>query len=243
MSTISSSTTSTTAYTVSADTTGTLVLQTGATPTTAVTISSSQVVSLANALAVASGGTGVTTSTGSGANVLGTSPTLSSPTFSGTPTGVGVITSGTSVSASGTSVNFTSLPSWVKRITVMLIGVSSNGSSMPTVRIGDSGGISATGYLGSVMCGSAATLFTTGFEYGGGLQNATRVWHGAITINLQNSSTNTWAATGVISLSDGASTVVTAGSKSLSSALTQVRITYVNGTDSFDAGTINILYE
>ena len=193
------------------------------------------------ALPVANGGTGVTSSTGSGANVLGTSPSISGAVLSSMASSV--ITSGTLVTASGTSVNFTSLPSWVKRITVMLVGISSNGSSMPTVRIGDSGGISATGYLGSVMCGSAATLFTTGFEYGGGLQNATRVWHGAITINLQNSSTNTWAATGVISLSDGASTVVTAGSKSLTSALTQVRITYVNGTDSFDAGSINILYE
>jgi hypothetical protein len=81
MTTISSSTTSTTAYKVTADTTGTLVLQTGATPTTAVTISSAQVVSLTNALDVTSGGTGVTTSTGSGANVLGTSPTLTTPTI------------------------------------------------------------------------------------------------------------------------------------------------------------------
>jgi hypothetical protein len=81
MSTISASTTSTTAYVVTADTTGALVLQTGATPTTAVTISSAQVVTLANALAVASGGTGVTTSTGSGAVVLGTSPTLTTPTI------------------------------------------------------------------------------------------------------------------------------------------------------------------
>ena len=61
MSTISASTTTTTAYKVTADTTGALVLQTGATPTTAVTISSAQVVTLANALAEASGGTGTTT--------------------------------------------------------------------------------------------------------------------------------------------------------------------------------------
>ena len=81
MSTIKSSTTLTTAYSVEADTTGALVIQTGATPTTAVTISSAQVVTLANALAVASGGTGVTTSTGSGAVVLGTSPTLTTPTI------------------------------------------------------------------------------------------------------------------------------------------------------------------
>ena len=60
MSTIKSSTTTTTAYSVEADTTGALVLQTGATPTTAVTVSSAQVVTLANALPVASGGTGAT---------------------------------------------------------------------------------------------------------------------------------------------------------------------------------------
>jgi len=42
MSTISASTTTTTAYKVTADTTGTLVLQTGATPTTAMTIDGSQ---------------------------------------------------------------------------------------------------------------------------------------------------------------------------------------------------------
>ena len=60
MSTISSSTTSTTAYKVTADTTGTLVIQTGATPTTAVTVGTDQVVTLAQALPVASGGTGAT---------------------------------------------------------------------------------------------------------------------------------------------------------------------------------------
>jgi hypothetical protein len=42
MSTISASTTTTTAYVVTADTTGALVLQTGATPTTAVTVDTSQ---------------------------------------------------------------------------------------------------------------------------------------------------------------------------------------------------------
>jgi len=60
MSTIKSSTTLTTAYSVEADTTGALVIQTGATPTTAVTVSSAQVVTLANALPVDSGGTGAT---------------------------------------------------------------------------------------------------------------------------------------------------------------------------------------
>jgi hypothetical protein len=49
MSTIKSSTTTTTAYQVVADTTGTLVLQTGATPTTAVTVGTDQSVTFAQA--------------------------------------------------------------------------------------------------------------------------------------------------------------------------------------------------
>jgi hypothetical protein len=43
-------------------------------------------------LPVANGGTGVTTSTGSGANVLGTSPTIASPTITGTGTIAGTFT-------------------------------------------------------------------------------------------------------------------------------------------------------
>ena len=79
-STISAGTTSGTAIAISGDTSGQLVLQTNGT-TTAVTISTGQVVTLAQPLPVASGGSGVTTSTGTGANVLGTSPTLATPTF------------------------------------------------------------------------------------------------------------------------------------------------------------------
>jgi hypothetical protein len=96
MTTIKSSTTTTTAYSVEADTTGALVIQTGAGPTTAVTVSSAQVVTLANPLPVASGGSGGTTSTGTGANVLGTTPSFTSTI------GVGAATA----SASGAGITF-----------------------------------------------------------------------------------------------------------------------------------------
>ena len=173
-----------------------------------------------------------------------TNKTLTSPNIGGTPVmNASVISSATTVSVSGTSVDFTGIPSWVKRITVIFVGVSGNGTSVPTVRLGDSGGIEATGYLGSASSGAAAVLFTTGFEFAGNLQSAARVYHGAMTITLQNSSTNTWAGTSMIGLSDGAQVAFMGGSKSLSDTLTQVRITFVNGTDSFDAGSINILYE
>jgi hypothetical protein len=78
MSTIKSSTTTTTAYSVEADTTGALVIQTGATPTTAITVSSAQVVTLANALPVASGGTGSTTSAGSAFALKGANSDITS---------------------------------------------------------------------------------------------------------------------------------------------------------------------
>lgn len=175
-----------------------------------------------------------------------TNKTLTSPTITGavvSSMASSVITSGTSVSASGTSIDFTGLPSWVKKITIMFVGVSGSGTSFPTVRLGDAGGIETTGYLGSTQSGTSAVLFTTGFEYASNVATAARLYHGLMTLALQNSSTNTWAATSVIGLSDGASVVLMGGSKSLSETLTRVRITFVNGTDTFDAGSINILYE
>jgi len=55
------------------------------------------------------------------------------------------ITSGTAVaSTSGTSIDFTGIPSWVKRITVMFDVVSTNGSAIILIQLGDSGGIETT---------------------------------------------------------------------------------------------------
>jgi len=85
------------------------------------------------------------TGTGAGTTAL----TISSSqvvNFAAAPTGAGMLTSGTSVSASSTSVNFTGIPSWVKRITVMFNGVSTNGASNVQIQIG-SGSFTTTGYV------------------------------------------------------------------------------------------------
>jgi hypothetical protein len=154
------------------------------------------------------------------------------------------ITQGTVVATtSGTSIDFTGLPAWVKRITIQFVGVSGSGVSAPTVRLGTAGGIEATGYSGSTQNGASAVLLSTGFEYDGNLRTAARVYHGAMTLTLQNSSTNTWAATSMVGLSDGASVGIMGGSKSTSGVVTQLRVTFANGTDTFDAGSINIMYE
>jgi hypothetical protein len=152
------------------------------------------------------------------------------------------IVRGTAVTASGTSVDFTSIPSWVKRITVMFSGVSTNGTSNLLIQLGDSGGIENTGYLGSSSQLAGATNsanYTTGF--GVFLGNAANIVHGSVCVT--NISGNVWAMSGVLGLSNAATTVNVTGTKTLSDTLTQVRITTVNGTDTFDAGTINILYE
>jgi hypothetical protein len=47
----------------------------------------------------------------------------------------------------------------------------------------------------------------------------------------------------VINADTGVSWVIATGSKTLSAELTTVRITTVNGTDTFDAGTVNVSWE
>ena len=153
------------------------------------------------------------------------------------------ITSGTvTATTSGTSKDFTSIPSTVKRITVSLEGVSTNGTDFFMLQIGDSGGLETSGYLGSTSRGGSHTNFTTGFQIDTGA-NAAAVMHGAFTLTLLDSSTNTWICTGVFGISNLAFAMITGGSKSLSSTLDRVRLTTVSGADTFDAGKVNIIYE
>lgn len=153
------------------------------------------------------------------------------------------VVSGTAVTASGTSVDFTSIPSWVKRITVMCSALSTNGSSSPIVRLGTSGGIQATSYTGSVwLANTTNTLNSTGFFISPSVSSSI-VLESIITLCLLNSSTGLWVASIVSSQTNSATGIVGSGSKTLSGTLDRVRITTVNGTDTFDAGSINILYE
>lgn len=151
-------------------------------------------------------------------------------------------TAGTAVaSTSGTSIDFTGIPSWVKRITVMFSGVSTNGTSNLQVQIGDSGGVETTSYVAgagyaTTMLGSSAAFIGSAFR-----DSASETYQGSMIITLMDTS-NTWSSVG--NLTTSAPRVhVSAGVKALSATLDRVRITTVNGTDTFDAGSINILYE
>ena len=169
-----------------------------------------------------------------------TNKTLTSPVIGGTPTGVGILTSGTVVSASGTSVDFTGLPSWIKKITVMFSGVSTNGNSDYLIRLGTSSGFVSSGYTSSAFGnGNVIVSSTAGFLLHNA-NNSTYISDGAITICLFDAASYKWVSTGII----GASTAsaYSNGAITLAGALTQIRITSVT-PDTFDAGSINILYE
>jgi hypothetical protein len=155
------------------------------------------------------------------------------------------IVSGTAVaSTSGTSIDFTSIPSWVKRINVMFNGVSLNATANIRVQLGVSGTPETTGYLsGSSSITSAATAFqssTAGVDLYGVI--ATYAINGSLIFTTLGS--NVWTFMG--NTYNAVTTPYvqhTAGAKTLAGTLNMVRITSSTGTDTFDAGSINILYE
>ena len=151
----------------------------------------------------------------------------------------GALTSGTAVATtSGTSIDFTGIPSWVKRITVMFNGVSTNGTSLVIVRVG-SGSVTTTGYVSTVSTNGANITSTAGFllNY---TADTTYFYRGQLQITLISGTT--YVASGNNALS-AVNCSVSAGDVTLSGVLDRIRLTTVNGTDTFDAGSVNILYE
>lgn len=164
--------------------------------------------------------------------------TLTNKTLEG-----GALTSATAVTASGTSVDFTSIPSWVKRITVMFNRVSTNGTSIVQIQVGSST-FSTSGYDSHASHAAGSNQFatsTTGLIIGTpNTSTAAAIRSGAYQIILVSG--NSWVGAGTIGVG-GVSDSSGGSAPELSGALDQVRITTVGGVNTFDAGTINIMYE
>jgi hypothetical protein len=197
---------------------------------------------------IANGGTGAITAalalaallpsqTGNAGKALVTDATTA------TWTTINGITSGTAVaSTSGTAIDFINIPAGVKRVTVMFNGVSTSGASLVQVQIG-SASFTTSGYSGfyafigisSISGGSTSTGFAVRAD------NAANTLSGAIRVT--NITSNTWVGEVNVGSPGSSCTNVGGGSVALSGTLDRIRITTVNGTDTFDAGSINILYE
>ena len=146
-------------------------------------------------------------------------------------------------STSGTSIDFTGIPAGTNRISVNLSGVSTSGTSISIIQLGDSGGVENSSYTGGIETASTRYAFSDGFKLVGVGASAWAL-DGRWTFELLDASTNTWIGTGIVCGDTSASVIYAGtGAKSLSGTLDRIRITTQAGSDTFDAGKINITYE
>jgi hypothetical protein len=218
------------------DASGILNLNSNGTNVVAVTSTGATVTGTLAATGAVSGTTGTFTST------LGVTGAITgSSTVAGSTGILYPLTSGTAVaSTSGTSIDFTGIPSWVKRITMMFNEVSTNGASNRLVQIG-AGSVTTSGYVSSASALTSATSTTSstaGFIIFA--DGATYILSGHMVLTLI--SANTWISSHTCKAATTQQSVG-AGSLALGGTLDRIRITTVNGTDTFDAGSVNILYE
>jgi hypothetical protein len=183
-------------------------------------------------------------SAGGGSVTLDAESTASNvtQTMAGVDGTLAPIVSGTAqASTSGTAINFTGIPSWVKRITVMFSGVSTNGTAPLQVQLG-AGSYTTSGYS------------STAFNYNSGTQTDSTVglilaqtgtaadsYYGNIVIT--NITGSTWTSNGIVKRN---TVCISVGGVALSGTLDRLRIigsTTGSPVDTFDAGSINILYE
>jgi hypothetical protein len=149
------------------------------------------------------------------------------------------ITLGTAVaSTSGTAIDFTGIPATAKRVTVLFNGVSTNGTSAIQVQLGTSSSFETTGYSSVAQASNTIASSTSGLVLGG--VSDTDIRSGQMIISAMGS--DAWVSTGTNRTLLGGSWAMS-GDKTISGTLTRVRITTMNGTDTFDAGTINISWE
>lgn len=174
------------------------------------------------------------------ANAISGTSIITLPVGSGT---FPLMTLSTAVATtSGTAIDFTSIPSWVKKITVLLNEISTNGSNHILIQLG-SGSVETTGYasVGSALPNSAtvsSVSSTAGFLVFTTV--ASNVVSGHVILTLISG--NTWIGS-VNGKINPTSTLNGAGAKTTSGVIDRIRITTAGGTDTFDAGTVNILME
>lgn len=158
--------------------------------------------------------------------------------------GGNIVTGSAIATTSGASIPFSGIPSWAKRVLIHLIGVSASSTSIPSLQLGDAGGLEASGYSGTASNITGGT--TTSLNHSSAFllaqsNTAASVYHGTVELNLVDPANNTWSLSSVLGRSDAASSQISAGTKSLSGPLTQLSIDISTG--AYDLGLANITWE
>ena len=157
----------------------------------------------------------------------------------------GALILGTPITLSGATVDIP-VPSWARKIMVGFYNVSTNGTSNPCIRLGTSGGIVSSGYLGSAtnLAGAAvwaSTNSTTDFRILG--VSANNIFHGIANFALLDPVNNVWVGTGCVGFDTSNYTLHFGGRVQLPGLLTTIQLTTVIGTQTFDSGLVNALFE
>lgn len=157
------------------------------------------------------------------------------------------VTLATSQNANSTVHDFTGIPSWVKRITVMMNGTSLNAVTPFLIQLGTSAGAVNSGYTSywGYAYGPGTGTASSSAGFGIHLGNAAElIWVNMIITNVTG---NTWLAShggALVTGPGGTGVQITGGGNvTLPGTLDRVRITSVSGTAAYDAGSINIMYE
>jgi hypothetical protein len=176
-------------------------------------------------------------------------PTINNPVLNSPTLNSSLITNSSTISLAGLPFyDFTSIPSWVKTITINFHLLSTTTTSPPIIQIGTSAGIQTSGYTGSSVAngpGTAVALWTSQFTLGCNSSNwfANNVCSGSAILTLLDAATGTWCFTSNLGNSVNAYHYFAAGSKQLGGILDRVRLINDGGTGSYDNGFVNILYE
>jgi hypothetical protein len=143
---------------------------------------------------------------------------------------------------SGTSIDFTGIPSWAKKITVVFNEVSLSASAQLLIQLGTTSGYETTGYLStttylSQSSSTTGTSATNGFVIFSNNSTTNTTGHLAI-ITLGS---NLWVSNGVTRQTTSQMTI-NSGVKTTAATVDRLRIT-TTSTDTFDNGSVNILIE
>jgi len=145
-----------------------------------------------------------------------------------------------------TAEEFTGIPSWATKITVLLELLSISGSNNPVIELGDSGGYEDTGYNGEIFRSTTTNVNLENKTNGIWLQDSTGAGDtltGRVVIELLDPATFTWVWSGLISEDPAGRFMGISGAKSLSAALDRIQVTTTGGSQTLDGGKIKVYYE